>query len=182
MFAKLLKFELKLHTRQVGFWVTCLVLSLFGVLASSTDFIQISLEGSSRIKNNGAIPLALNIGFLSVLSIFFAAVFVVTGVMRDDTHKSLEIIHATPLKTSTLLITRMIGVWITTSLCVIAGVIGLMAGQFMPWADQETFQAFNIVHYIQPVLFFVLINSFMVSGIYTLVAAVTRNRALVPLA
>jgi ABC-type transport system involved in multi-copper enzyme maturation permease subunit len=179
MFAKLLKFELKLHTRQVGFWVTCLVLSLFGVLASSTDFIQISLEGSSRIKNNGAIPLALNIGFLSVLSIFFAAVFVVTGVMRDDTHKSLEIIHATPLKTSTLLITRMIGVWITTSLCVIAGVIGLMAGQFMPWADQETFQALNIVHYIQPVLFFVLINSLMVSGIYTVVAAVTRNRALV---
>lgn len=179
MFTKLLKFELSLHMRQVGFWITCLVMILFGVLTSSTDFISLSLEGGSRIKNNGAIPLALNVGFLSFLSIFFAAVFVVTGVMRDDTHKSLEIIHATPLKTTTMLITRMVGVWATTSLCIIAGVCGIMAGQFMPWTDQETFQAFNLVHYLQPILVFVLVNSLMVSGVYTLVAAVSRNRAFV---
>ncbi len=179
MFGKLLKFELNLHMRQVGFWITCLVMVLFGVLISSTDFISLSLEGGSRIKNNGAIPLALNVGFLSLLSIFFAAVFVVTGVMRDDTHKSLEIIHATPLKTPTMLMTRMIGVWMTTSLCVIAGVAGLMAGQFMPWTDQETFQSFNLLHYLQPIMLFVVVNSLMVSGVYTLVAAVTRNRALV---
>jgi len=179
MFGKLLKFELNLHMRQVGFWVTCLVMILFGVLVSSTDFVQISFEGGSRIKNNGAIPLALNIGFLSFLSIFFGAVFVVTGVMRDDTHKALEIIHATPLKTPTMLISRMVGVWATTSLCLITGVLGLMSGQFMPWADQETFQAFNFMHYLQPAVIFILVNSLIVSGIYTLVAAVTRNRALV---
>ena len=179
MFQKLLKFELQLHTRQIGFWITCLVMTIFGILVSSTDFVQISLEGGSRIKNNGAIPLALNIGFLSLLSIFFSAVFVVTGVMRDDTHKSLEIIHATPLKTSTMLISRMTGVWATTVICICAGIAGMLVGQFMPWADKETFQSFNLIHYIQPTLLFVFVNALLVSGIYTAIAAVTRNRALV---
>jgi len=97
MFAKLLNFEVKLHTRQVGFWIALAALTLFAVLVASVDFISISIEGGDKVKNNGAIPLALNTTVFSLLSIFFAAVFVVTGVMRDDTHKSMEIIHSTPI-------------------------------------------------------------------------------------
>jgi len=174
----LLPFEIALHTRQVGFWVTILVMIAFGLL-TSTEFVNLSLEGGSRVKTNGAIPLALNIGFLSLLSIFFSAVFVVTGVMRDDTHKSLEIIHATPVGTPAMIGARMIGVWVATVLCILAGVLGMVAGQFMPWADAETFQTLNALHVIQPILLFVLINALLVAGIYTLVASVTRNRALV---
>ena len=176
---ELLGFEVKLHTRQVGFWIACLALTLFGLLASSTDFISISIESGSRIKNNGAIPLALNISVLSLLSIFFAAVFVVTGVMRDDTHKSLEIIHATPVTTPAMLLTRMIGVWVATTIAVLAGVVGLALGQFMPWTDADSFQAFNLWHYVQPSLLFILPNALLVAGIYAAIAAITRNRAIV---
>ena len=61
MFGKLLKFELSLQTKQVGFWVTCLILMLFGFFLTGTDFISVGTEGGERVKTNGAISLAANI-------------------------------------------------------------------------------------------------------------------------
>ena len=179
MLRKLLGFELQLHTRQVGFWITILVMVLFGVLLSSTDFISISLEGGSKIKNNGSIPVALNISILSFISIFFGAVFTVTGVMRDDTHKSLELIHTTPVSTFDMTISRMLGVFLVVSLCVIASVVGMLAGQFMPWADAETFGPMNPLYYLYPIVVFVLINALFVSGVFVAIAAITRNKSMV---
>ncbi|WP_418152386.1 M1 family aminopeptidase [Litorimonas sp. RW-G-Af-16] len=178
MFGKLLKFELSFHLRQVGFWITALVMVCIGLLAT-TEFLQISMEGGAKIKTNGAIPLALSISALSMGAIFFGAIFVVNGVMRDDTFKSLEIIHATPVKTPAMILSRLCGAWIVTSLALCSAVLGLMLGQFMPWADAASFGPFNALYFIQPVMIFVLINALLVSGIYTAFAVTTRNRALV---
>lgn len=96
MLGKLIGFEIKLHTRQVGFWVTVVIMALLGFLLMSTDVMTISGSAGERVKANGAITLALQTSILSLLSIFFGAVFVVTGIMRDETHKALEMIHPTP--------------------------------------------------------------------------------------
>ncbi len=179
MLAKLLKFELSYHTKQVGFWVTIGVMLFFGFLLASTDFISVSIEGGEKIKNNGAIPIALNTSVLSLLSIFFGAVFVVNGVMRDDTFKSMELIHSSPISTFDMTVSRMLGVWIIVSLCISASVVGMTLGQFAPWADKETFGPLNLFYYLQPIFIFVLINALFVSGIYTAIAALTRNKSIV---
>ena len=178
-FSDLLGFELRLHTRQVGFWVAAAALFLFGMLVSSSDFISISLEGGARVKNNGAIPVALNVSILSLLSIFFGAVFVVTGVMRDDVHKSLEIVHATPVSTPSLLLSRMLGVWIVTVVAITAGILGLFAGRFMPWADAASFGPIAPLNYLHALAVFVLPNALLVAGIYTAIAAISRRPAVV---
>ncbi len=179
MLRKLLAFELQLHTRQIGFWIALLVMIATGVLFSSHEDFAIGVAGGERVKVNGAIPIALTISAFSLFSIFFAAVFVVTGVMRDDTHKSVEIVHSTPVKTKDLLISRMLGVWLATILSLSGLVIGTVAGPFMPWGDPETFQRFTLTHYLQPFFLFIIINALIVSGIYTAIAVTTRNRALV---
>ena len=179
MLRKLLRFELSLHTRQIGFWLALIVMFAVGLLFSSHEDFAIGVAGGERVKVNGAIPIALSISVFSLLSIFFAAVFVVTGVMRDDTHKSVEIMHATPVKTQDMLIARMLGVWIVTVLSLTGLVIGTMAGPFMPWADSETFKSFDLIHYLQPFFLFIIINALFVSAIYTAIAVMTRNRALV---
>lgn len=179
MLRSLLAFEIKLHTRQVGFWIALIVMLAFGVLFSSHEDFAIGVAGGERVKVNGAIPIAITLSAISLLSIFFAAVFVVTGVMRDDTHKSVEVVHATPVRTRDMLLSRMLGVWFATVLSLSGLVIGTMIGPFMPWGDDETFQAFNLMHYVQPFLLFIVINAFIVSGIYTAIAVVTRNRAIV---
>jgi len=179
MLRKLLGFELKLHTRQLGFWLALIIMIALGLLFSSHEDFAIGVAGGERVKVNGAIPIALTISAFSLFSIFFAAVFVVTGVMRDDTHKSVEIVHATPVKTRDMLISRMLGVWIATVVSLSGLVIGTMAGPFMPWGDAETFKNFNLIHYLQPFFLFIIINALLVSGIYTAIAVITRNRALV---
>ena len=168
MLRKLLAFELKLHTRQIGFWVAIVVMFAFGLLFSSHESFSIGVAGGERVKVNGAIPIAITISLFSLGAIFFAAVFVVTGMMRDDTHKSLEIVHATPIKTSNMIISRMIGVWLATILSLSGLVIGTLVGPFMPWGDDATFQSFNLVHYLHPFIFFVITNALLVSAVYTL--------------
>ena len=179
MLRDLIKFEAQLQFRQIGFWVTIGILFLAGLLSGSTDFLTIGMEGGERIKVNGSIVIANFVGTISVLVIFFAAIFVVTGLMRDDLHKSLEIIHSTPVKMSQMVTSRMLIVWLTTILCASAAVVGYMFGQFMPWADAEKYQAFNLMFYIQPLVLFIIINALLVTGFYTLVAVATRNRAIV---
>lgn len=179
MLPKLFAFEFKIHTRQIGFWIALIVMLAFGILFSSHEDFAIGVAGGERVKVNGAIPIAINISVFSLFSIFFAAVFVVTGVMRDDTHNSVEVVHATPVKTSDMLLSRMLGVWAVTVLSLSGLVIGTAIGPFMPWGDDETFKSFNALHYIQPFFLFVVVNALLVSGIYTAIAVITRNRAIV---
>jgi len=179
MLVRLLAFEIKHQTRQVGFWVTCVVLFLFGMLLTGTDVISLGADGGERVKTNGAINIANSINVVSVLTMFFAAVFTVTGVMRDEEHKFTEIVHATPVKTFDMAFSRMIGVFMVTTICVLASVVGMLLGQFSPSADQEAFGAFNPLFYLHPIVLFVGINAFLVSTIYITIAAITRNKSLV---
>ncbi|GHB01277.1 hypothetical protein GCM10009069_25150 [Algimonas arctica] len=179
MLRSLLAFEIKLHTRQIGFWIALIIMFAVGLLFSSHEDFAIGVAGGERVKVNGAIPIAITLSAFSLLSIFFAAVFVVTGVMRDDTHSAVEVVHATPVKTRDMLLSRMLGVWFVTVLSLSGLVLGTILGPFMPWGDDETFKTFNFIHYLQPFLLFVVVNAFLVSGIYTAIAVITRNRAIV---
>ncbi len=179
MLARLLCFELKLQASQVGFWVTCVVLFAFGILITGTDLFSLGVNGGERVKTNGAINIAQSISALGQLTLFFAAVFTVTGVMRDDEHKAIEIVHATPVKTFDLAFSRMLGVFSVTFICLLVGVLGMFVGQFMPSVDAEAFGEFNPLFYLQPILLFLVINSLLVSSIYIAVATITRRRSLV---
>ena len=177
MFAKLLKFELQLHTRQVGFWVSFVIVVLAAIGLSSLDFLGSS--GGERIKSNGAIPLAQLTEAFYLGAIFFGAVFTITGTMRDDVNNSLELIHATPIKTSQMIWARFTGVWLATSIVLLAATIGIMFGRKMPWADADSFQAFNLWHHLQPFILVSMINALIVTAFYTVIAGATRNRAMV---
>ena len=178
MLKKLIGFEIKLHTRQIGFWVTVVIMFLMGVLVMSTDAITISSTGE-RVKANGAISLALQTSVLSLGSIFFGAIFVVNGLMRDQTHKVLEMIHATPILTSNMTLSRMIGAYVATFICIFGAVVGLYAGQYVPWVDSESLGPVNVLYFLQPSIVYVAVNTLLISGLFTAIAAITRNRALV---
>jgi len=178
MLNKLLKFEMQLQTRQVGFWVTAVIMFLLGVLAISTSFGSASAIGE-KIKANGALPVAEIIANMSVAVIFFGAVFTVTGAMRDDVHNSLELIHSTPVKTAPLIWSRLVGVLMTVFACLCALVVGMLVGQFMPWVDKETLGPINPIYFIHPLVVYGLISCLFVSAFYLLTAGMTRNRTVV---
>jgi len=178
MLGKLLNFEFKLHTRQIGFWVAASILAALAILFISTDLFAVTTTGE-RLKSNGALTIAVQIGFLSMLSLFFGAVYVVTGYMRDDTSKATEYIHATPISTFDLVVSRMLGVCLAIFLVVFAGVVGLFIGQLAPWADAESFGPINPLYFFYAILVFLVPNTVIVAGLFTLVAGITRNRTIV---
>ena len=179
MLGKLTAFEIRYHTRHVGFWITIAIMALLGFLVMSTDVLTISANTGERIKANGAATIALQTSVFSLFSIFFGAIFVVSGVMRDQVFKTLEIVHATPVSTRDMTLSRMIGVYAATFLCIFAGTAGLFAGQFAPWIDKDTLGPVHILYFLQPTLVFTAVNALLISALFTTVAAFTRNRALV---
>ncbi len=179
MLGKLIGFEIRFHTRQVGFWITVGIMFLVGLLVISTDAINISSATGERVKANGAITLALQTSIFSLFSMFFGAVFVVSGVMRDQVYKALEMVHATPVTTRDMTLSRMVGVYVATFLCIFGALIGLFAGQFAPWIDKESLGTINPLYFLQPALIYVAVNTLLISGIFTTIAAITRDRALV---
>jgi len=180
MFGKLLNFELNLQFRQISFWVISFLVFLFGVLIMSADWASISVEGGARIKNNGANAMTYQINTLATLPpMFFACVFVVTGMMRDDLHKFTEIMHSMPVKDSDLVLPRMIGAILATLFCLIVGVLGLFVGQFMPWIDKETLGPIRPLYYLYPIFLFVIPNTLFITAFFTIIAGLSRNRLLV---
>jgi len=175
MFFKLLPFELNLQFRQLGFWITVSILFLatFALMSLSID------SGSARIKVNGALAIAGQTAGFSALAIFFGAIYVVSGVMRDTVSKSLEIIHATPVPSSALILSRFTGAYLATFVSLLAMVLGVFAAQFAPWVDAEALGPINLVYFLQPTLIFVAINALLVTAIFCTIAMVTRSRTLV---
>jgi len=144
----------------------------------STDSFSAGQIGG-RIKANGSLTVANIIGGLSLVSVFFATVFTVTGAMRDDVHKSLEIIHSTEVKSKDMIWSRLFGIVITVFLCISGVVLGAFIGQFMPWIDSESLGPINPIYFLYPLIFYGLTNSFIISTVYILIAGITRNRTLV---
>jgi hypothetical protein len=73
----------------------------------------------------------------------------------------------------------MIVVYAATFICIFATVVGLFAGQFAPWIDKESLGPINILYFLQPTLVYVAVNTLLISGLFTAIAAISRNRSLV---
>ncbi len=179
MFGKLLKYELGLQFRQISFWVVVFLMVVLGVILMAFDWASLSVEGGARIKNNGANTIASQIYNLTLAPIFFASVFIVTGIMRDDRFKFTEIMHSTPITDKDLILPRLIGAFVATCICMLAAVVGLFIGQFMPWVDKETLGPIRPLYYIYPSLIYIVINSLLMAAFFALIAGLTRNRMIV---
>jgi len=179
MLKRLLKFELSYQAKQIGFWVVMLVMAAYGLfIALIPDVFGSGLEGS-RLKANGAQMIAGGLANAYLPVIFFGGIFTVTGVLRDKTSKMLEIIHATPVSTTDMTLSRMIGIF--SVICVSLFVFLLMQflGQFSPSLDKETLGPINALYYIQPFILLTVINALFVTAFFTLIAGITQNRMLV---
>jgi len=179
MLAKLLKFELSYHTKQVGFWVTVSVMFLLGILYMSIDDITAGLATGEKIKSNGAMTVVSFVSSFTLPALFYTAVFVVSGIMRDTEHKFTEIIHSTAVSTRDITFSRTIGVFIVSLICLVAFVVGLLAGQFMPWVDAEALGPINLLYFIYPIIVFGLVNILLISSVLSIAAYITRQKVLV---
>jgi len=176
---RLLKFELSYQAKQIGFWVVMAIMTLYGLfVALLPDVFGNGLEGS-RLKANGAQMIAGGLSAAYLPVIFFGGVFTVTGILRDKTSNMLEIVHATPVSTRDMTLSRMIGIFTVICLSLFVFLMAQFLGQFSPTLDEQTIGPVNVLYYLQPFILLTVVNALFVTAFFTLIAGLTQNRMLV---
>jgi len=179
MLRSLLSFERGLQSRQIGFWVVIIIMFALGLLTPWLPEIFGSNMAGEKIKANGSQMIAGSVASWDIAAIFFASIFVVTGILRDKTHNMMEIIHATPVSTVDMTSSRMVGIYLTVLICIFANTLGQFLGQFNPQIDKEILGPINPLYYLQPMVLFTVVNALVVTAFFTLIAGMTQNRMLV---
>ena len=181
----LLGFELSLQMRGVGFWLALVLLALFGW--STTSFEWFTVVGDSGERSKADSPFQLTVLALTagLTAILFAGVFVVNGLLRDEAHKSTEVIHATPVKTPAMQGARLVGAVLATALSTGAILLGAFIGRFMPWADTAALSDIGAMGgtywlgYLHALVFGIGVNALLLTSLFALIAGISRSRMAV---
>lgn len=179
MLKSLLKFEFGYHSKQISFWVVMVVMALYGLFVALVPDIFGSGLSGSRLKANGAQMIAGGISAAYLPVLFFGGVFTVTGILRDKTSNMLELVHATPVTTRNMTLSRMIGIFSIICLSLFVFLLAQFLGQFSPTLDKETLGPVNPFYYLHPFILLTVINALIVTAFFTLIAGLTQNRMLV---
>jgi len=183
MLKRLLDFEIKYQSRQIGFWVVIVIMVLWGMATVTFPEVFGSNMSGSRIKANGSQMVARGITSTFLPIIFFGGIFTVTGILRDKTSNMLEIVHATPVTTRDMTLARMIGIFGTITLALFVFLFVQFITQFaagsIPAIDAETLGPIRPEYYLQPFLVFSVVNILFVTAFFTLIAGLTQDRVIV---
>lgn len=179
MLKRLLQFEFGFHAKQIGFWVVMVVMALYGIFIALVPDIFGSGFSGSRLKANGAQMIAGGLSAAYLPVIFFGGIFTVSGVLRDKTSNMLELVHATPVTTRDMTLSRMIGIFTVICVSLFVFLLAQFLGQFSPTLDKDTLGPINPIYYLQPFVFLTVINALIVTAFFTLIAGLTQNRMLV---
>ncbi|MDR3022634.1 M1 family aminopeptidase [Chryseobacterium sp.] len=163
--------------RSSKHWLTYLVALLlvaFGIFCGS----QFNLSVGEGIYLNSPYTIGFMTGMLSLAVIFFATVYALQLLFKDQDSKFDHILFSFPLSKSTYLKGKFTAYFLQTFLSFSFLMTGFLVGQIMR-TGSEMQEGFTIIHYIYPILIFGLINSLFVCSFLFLISFIIRKKLLV---
>ncbi len=170
----LLNFELRNYYKKAGLYIFGLLLLLLGFAIGS----NFSLGAGPDIFKNSPYLIAHMTGFLSLLCIFFAAIFSAQILFREKDSRFDLILYATPIRKRDYLWSRLIAVVLISCICFVMVVSGFAIGQLMH-GDNGIYTDARLSFYWVPLVLFGFINTIFCSTIICGVAWLTKNKLLV---
>ena len=176
MFYEILKFELNYHRQQYAFYVMSGIVFLLFFLATSTPNVSIGGSGPN-LNLNGSLVVINSLGAVSFISILLSIAFTANSVIRDYEFKTIELFLSRPLSKRGFIYGRFFGSFVFGVLVYLAGLMGVLLGEFMPWLDPERLGAFSFTPYVYGTLVLGLPNLLIFSAIFFCITALTRSLA-----
>ena len=174
MFLQNLKFELNYHRQQYAFYVMAGIVFLLFFLATATP--NVTIGGSAPNVNLNATTAIFNsLQVVSFFSVLMSISFTANSVLRDYDFKTIEFFLSRPLSKVGFIYGRFAGSFFFGFLVYLAGLLGILIGELMPWLDPERLGPFSFTPYIYGTLLGGLPNLFIFSCIFFCVAAITRS-------
>ncbi len=174
MFGPIFRFEINYHRRQFLFYILCGVFFLLTFLATTSDNVSMG-PNFGNININAPITVISTLSTLSILTLFGAVAFASNGVVRDYDLKTAELFLTTNVSKFSYLYGRFFGALVFSFGIYFAGLLGVAAGEFAPWLDQERIGEFSWGAYWFASWVIVLPNLFFMSCIFFCLATVTRS-------
>lgn len=175
-FVDVLRFELRLHIVSPLF--TAVALLFFALHFLTLTRTGINLGDNERIAINTAWLIFQTELVLGVFGMLPAIVFVVTAITRDAERRTTELFFATPVPRAAFLLGRFSAGTLAAMAVGCAGLLGALAGSFMPWLDPQRIAPFDWHPWAASLVFLVLPNLFVFCALFFSIAALTRSTAL----
>ncbi len=175
MWFKIFKFELKYRIGQPDLYVYFLGLLLCSLV--SIDFIFEGQFGS--LKENSPYVIAFSMVITSLF--FFMVISLLAGfsILKDFEHRMESLMFSNPIKKRDYLLGRFLGSLVIVLFVYLGLLIGTMLNYYMPWKSTEDLLSYEIWHYVQPFLFFIVPNIIIATTIFFVAAALGRKLLIV---
>ncbi|MDW9381922.1 M1 family aminopeptidase [Chryseobacterium sp. JV558] len=163
--------------RTTKHWLTYLVALLLVALGIFCGN-QFNLSVGEGIYLNSPYTIGFMTGMLSLVVIFFATVYALQLLFKDQDSKFDHILFSFPFSKSTYLKGKFTVYFLQTFVSFSFLMTGFLIGQIMR-TGSEMQEGFTIIHYIYPLLIFGLINSLFVCSFLFLISFIVRKKLLV---
>ena len=174
MFTSIFRFEVNYHGRQYLFYILGAVFFLMSFLATTSDNVSMGAQFPNT-NINAPVTVISSLASLSILALFGAVAFVASGVVRDFDLQTAEFFLTTNVSKFDYLYGRFFGALLFSYGIYFAGLLGVLAGEFAPWIDQERLGELNLGAYWFASWAIVLPNLFFMSCIFFCLATITRS-------
>jgi ABC-type transport system involved in multi-copper enzyme maturation permease subunit len=168
------KFEINFHRRQNLVYVLAGVFFLITFLATSTPNVTM-VDGVDNLNINSPYTVMMMLGSLTIFALFGSIAFSSSTVIRDYDLGMAELFFSTPVKKRDYVFGRFFGALVFTYAIYFAGALGVLAGEFMPWLDQERIASTHLGSYFFTTWAIALPNLFIFSCIFFCIATITRS-------
>jgi ABC-type transport system involved in multi-copper enzyme maturation permease subunit len=175
-FQDVLRFELGLHLRSPLFWGVALL--FFGLHLLTLTRTGINLGDNEQIAINSAWLIFQTELVLGVFGMLPAMIFIVTAMTRDTEYRTAELFFTTPVPRAAFLLGRFSAGTLAAFAIGCVGVLGALAGSFMPWLDPARITTFDWRPWIASLTLLVLPNLLVFCALFFCIAALTRSTAL----
>jgi ABC-type transport system involved in multi-copper enzyme maturation permease subunit len=175
-FLDVLRFELRLHLSSPLLWGIALVFLVLHLLTLTRT--GINLGDNEQIAINSVWLIFQTEIALGVLGMVPSIAFAVMALTRDHELRTAELFFTTPAPAAAFALGRFCAATLMAVLIGTVGLLGALAGSFMPWLDPERLTPFAWQPWLVVYATLVVPNLVVFCALFFAVAALTRSAAL----
>ena len=178
---EVIRFELKYRLARPATYIYFALMLALSYLFTGTDLVQAS-GGGGKVMDNAPVQIAIIMMLMMWIGLLISSAIMGVPVLRDYEHSTSAIIFTTPIKKWEYLGGRFIGSFIILLLVISGVLLGMMIGlsTSWPWLDQpHKLLPFNLWHFIQPFLVFILPGLFFFGSLFFAAGALGKRMIVV---
>ncbi|MBP2615847.1 M1 family aminopeptidase [Chryseobacterium jejuense] len=167
-------FEVRRNTKHWLTYLIALILVILGIFCGN----QFNLSVGEGIYLNSPYTIGFMTGMLSLSIIFFAIIFSLQLLFKEQDSRFDIVLFSFPLSKQTYLKGKFQTYFLQTFLSFSFLMLGFIIGQSLR-TGSEMQEGFNIFYYLYPLLIFGLVNTLLVCSLLFLIAFMYRKKLLV---